>query len=146
MGYSYENKFSEVSQWLVDVAMGRKYADLVIQKARLVNVHTAEILPNVDVAVACGRITFMGDAAHTIGPDTAVIDASGMTLVPGFLDGHIHVESSMVNVSGFAQAVLPHGTTAILRCKGFGICQRFWFFSRSGCSTVAHDSHNLWPA
>lgn len=113
MGYSYENKLSEVSQWLVDVAMGRKYADLVIQKARLVNVHTAEILPNVDVAVACGRIAFMGDAAHTIGPDTAVIDASGMTLVPGFLDGHIHVESSMVNVSGFAQAVLPHGTTAI---------------------------------
>lgn len=113
MGYSYENKLSEVSQWLVDVAMGRKYADLVIQKARLVNVHTAEILPNVDVAVACGRIAFMGDAGHTIGPGTAVIDASGMTLVPGFLDGHIHVESSMVNVSGFAQAVLPHGTTAI---------------------------------
>jgi len=113
MGSCYENKLSEVSQRLVDVAMGRRYADLVIQKTRLVNVHTAEILPDIDVAVASGRIAFMGDADHTIGPDTTIIDASGMTLVPGFLDGHIHVESSMVNVSGFAQAVLPHGTTAI---------------------------------
>ncbi|MBT9167476.1 MAG: Adenine deaminase [Syntrophomonadaceae bacterium] len=113
MGCFSGNKLSDVSQRLVDVVMGRKYADLVIQKARLVNVHTAEILPNIDVAVADGRIAYVGDACHTIGPDTTVIDAGGMTLVPGFLDGHIHVESSMVNVSGFAQAVLPHGTTAI---------------------------------
>ena len=113
MGSCYENKLSEVSQRLVDVALGRRYADLVIQKTRLVNVHTAEILSDIDVAVASGRIAFVGDADHTIGPDTTIIDASRMTLVPGFLDGHIHVESSMVNVSGFAQAVLPHGTTAI---------------------------------
>ncbi|MCL4462351.1 MAG: adenine deaminase [Firmicutes bacterium] len=113
MAYFFENKLSDVSQRLVDVAMGRKYAELVIQKARLVNVHTAEILPNIDVAVVSGRIALVGDASHTIGPDTTVIDAGGMILVPGFLDGHIHVESSMVNVSGFAQAVLPYGTTAI---------------------------------
>ncbi|MBS3989694.1 MAG: adenine deaminase [Dethiobacter sp.] len=113
MGCFSGNKLSDVAPHLVDVAMGRKYAELVIQKARLVNVHSAEILPNIDVAVAAGRIALVGDACHTIGPETTVIDAGNMILVPGFLDGHIHVESSMVTVSGFAQAVLPHGTTAI---------------------------------
>ena len=108
-----DNNLEDVSQILVDVAMGRKHADLVIQNTRLVNVHTAEIIPHTDVAVAQGRIALVGDAAHTIGPHTTVIDAAGKYLTPGFLDGHIHVESSMVNVTGFAGAVMPHGTTAI---------------------------------
>jgi adenine deaminase len=93
--------------------MGRTSAELVIRGAQLVNVHSAEILPNTDVAVARGRIALVGDATHTIGPDTLVIEANGMFLCPGFLDSHIHVESSMVTVTGFARAVLPHGTTAI---------------------------------
>jgi adenine deaminase len=109
----YENKLQDVSRKLVDVAMGRTPADLVIQNARLVNVHTAEIIEGTDVACAAGRIALVGDAQHTIGPDTTVIDACGCYLVPGFLDGHIHVESSMVNVTGFARAVLPWGTTGI---------------------------------
>lgn len=108
-----ESKLYEVSQHLVDVAMGRAYADLVIRGASLVNVHTAEIIPGTDVAAARGRIALVGDAGHTIGPNTLVIDAQGYFLTPGFLDSHIHVESSMVNVTGFAGAVLPHGTTAI---------------------------------
>jgi adenine deaminase len=109
----YENNLYDVSQHLVDVAMGRASADLVIKDAQLINVHTAEILPHIDVAVAKGRIALIGDATHTIGPETTIINANGKHLAPGFLDGHIHVESSMVNVSGFASAVLPHGTTAI---------------------------------
>ncbi|EEG78570.1 adenine deaminase [Dethiobacter alkaliphilus] len=113
MGERKENNLQDVSQTLVDVAMGRKTADLVIKDARLVNVHTAEIIPGTDVAVAEGRIALVGDASHTIGPETTVIDAAGKYLAPGFLDGHIHVESSMVNVTGFAGAVMPHGTTAI---------------------------------
>ncbi|MDW7650249.1 MAG: adenine deaminase [Bacillota bacterium] len=108
-----ENHLYDVSQHLADVAMGRVHADLVIKGARLVNVHTAEIIPDTDVAVAKGRIALVGDAAHTVGPDTTVVDAAGMYLSPGFLDGHIHVESSMVNVTGFASAVVPYGTTAI---------------------------------
>lgn len=113
MTQAYENQLYEVSRHLVDVAMGRASADLVIKDARLINVHTAEIIPGTDVAVAKGRIALVGDASHTIGPVTTVIDANGMYLAPGFLDGHIHVESSMVTVTGFARAVVPHGTTAI---------------------------------
>ena len=108
-----ENTLQDVAEILVDVAMGRKDAELVIQNARLVNVHTAEIIPNTAVAVAQGRIAIVGDVSHTIGPATTVIDAEGKYLTPGFIDGHIHVESSMVNVTGFAGAVMPHGTTAI---------------------------------
>ena len=113
MGQAYENKLYEVSRHLVDVALGRATADLVIKGARVINVHTAEIIPHTDVAVAKGRIALVGDASHTIGPATTVIDANGMYLSPGFLDGHIHVESSMVTVTGFTRAVVPHGTTAI---------------------------------
>ncbi|MCR3921485.1 MAG: amidohydrolase family protein, partial [Firmicutes bacterium] len=108
-----ENKLHEISQHLVDVAMGRIPADLVIQGANVVNVHTAEIIPATDVAVAQGRIALVGQANHTIGPNTVVIKAEGAYLAPGFLDGHIHVESSMVTVTGFSQAVVPTGTTGI---------------------------------
>lgn len=103
----------EVSQTLVAVADGRKPADLVIKNARLVNVCTAEIQENIDVAVAEGRIALVGDAAHCIGSDTEVIDAHGQYLAPGFLDGHIHIESSMLSAGEYARAVVPHGTTAI---------------------------------
>ncbi len=113
MSSVYRNKLYDVSKRLVDVAMGREPADLVIKGGALVNVATAEILPNTDVAVACGRIALVGDAAHTIGENTEIIDAKDCFIAPGFLDGHIHVESSMVTVSGFARAVLPHGTTGI---------------------------------
>ena len=111
--HSYKNNLHDLAQHLVDVAMGRKTADLVIQNAALVNVHTAEIIFGADVAVSSGRIAVVGAAGHTIGPETIVVDAGGFYLAPGFIDAHIHVESSMVNVAGFARAVLPHGTTAI---------------------------------
>ena len=110
---SYENHLWDVSKDLINVAQGNKPADLVIKGAKLVNVHTAEIIPDTDVAVVSGRIALVGDATHTIGPETVIIDASGLYLTPGFMDGHLHVESSMVTVTGFARAVLPHGTTSI---------------------------------
>jgi adenine deaminase len=110
---NYENRLWDVSKELVSVAQGKKYADLVITKAKLINVHTAEIIPDTDVAVVSGRIALVGDATHTIGPETIIIDAAGLYLTPGFMDGHLHVESSMVTVTGFARAVLPNGTTSI---------------------------------
>lgn len=103
----------ECSRTLADVAAGRKPADTVIQNARLVNVCTHEILDHTDVAIACGRIALVGDAAHCIGQGTKVIDAKGQLIAPGFLDGHIHIESSMVTPTEYARAVLPHGTTGI---------------------------------
>jgi adenine deaminase len=106
------SRLSEVTRELTAVCMGRMPADLVIRNGRLVNVHTREILDGVDVAVARGRIAMFGDVSHTIGSETETIDAEGSFLVPGLIDTHLHVESVMVTVTRFAEAVLPHGTTA----------------------------------
>ena len=103
----------ECSRTLSDVAMGRKSAETVIRNARLVNVCTHEILDNIDVAISCGRIALVGDAAHCIGESTKVIDAEGQLIAPGFLDGHIHIESSMMTPIEYAKAVIPHGTVGI---------------------------------
>lgn len=103
----------EITDKLARAGMGGEPADLVIKRGALVNVHTAEIMPNTDVAVKYGRIVRVGEASDLIGETTQVIDADGLYLAPGFLDGHVHVESSMVTVTQFARAVLPHGTTAI---------------------------------
>lgn len=102
---------SEVTRELTAVCMGRAPAELVIRNGRLVNVHTREILDGVDVAIAHGRVAMFGDAAHTIGPETETVDAEGAYLVPGLIDTHLHIETVMVTVTRFAEAVLPHGTT-----------------------------------
>lgn len=103
-----------LSKTLVDVAMGRRAATLVIRNGRWVNVHSGEILPNTDVAIFESRIAYVGDdASHTIDDDTQVIDADGRYLVPGLCDAHMHVESGMVTVTEFARAVIPHGTTSM---------------------------------
>jgi adenine deaminase len=102
---------SAATRTLSDVCMGRTPADLLISGGRLVNVHTREVHDDADVAVKDGRIAMFGDASHTRGPDTEVIDADGAYLVPGLIDTHLHVESAMVTVARFAEAVLPHGTT-----------------------------------
>jgi adenine deaminase len=105
---------SAVSRTLSDVCMGREPADLVITGGRLVNVHTREVLDGVEVAIKAGRVAMFGDCAHTRGPATRVLDADGAYLVPGLIDTHLHVESAMVTVGRFAEAVLPHGTTTVL--------------------------------
>ena len=103
----------ECTRTLSAVAQGIEKAELVIINAKLVNVCTAEILPDAGVAVSCGRIAMVGDVSHCIGPNTTVIDAEGQYLAPGFLDGHIHVESSMLSAGEYARAVMPHGTVGI---------------------------------
>ena len=103
----------EVTRTMARVAMGEKKAELVIRNARLVNVCTCEIQEGIDVAIAEGRIALVGSADHCIGDDTEVIDAGGQYIAPGFMDAHIHVESSMISVGEYARAVVPHGTTGI---------------------------------
>lgn len=113
------NRFCKTPLWecareLGAVAQGMRPADAVVRGARLVNVCTHEVQEGVDVAVACGRIAYVGpSAAHCVGEGTRVIDAAGLYLAPGFLDGHIHVESSMVGAAEYARAVVPHGTVGI---------------------------------
>lgn len=104
----------EVAPVLVDVAMGRKPADLVVRNGRWVNVHSGEIIAGTDLAVVAGRFAYCGpDASHAIGKGTKVVDAGGRYLVPGLCDGHMHVESGMVTVTEFCRAVIPHGTTSM---------------------------------
>ena len=106
--------FEAVAPQLVDVAMGRTHADLVVRNARWVNVHSGEIIPQTDVAVAAGRFAYCGpDAGYMIGPDTEVVDAAGRFIIPGLCDAHMHVESGMVTVTEFCRAVIPHGTTSM---------------------------------
>jgi adenine deaminase len=112
------NKFCTSPLWesgrtLAAVAQGAVPAETVIINARLVNVCTGEILPDTDVAISCGRIALVGDAKHCIGKGTTVLDAASQYIAPGFLDGHIHVESSMMSVGEYARAVIPHGTVGI---------------------------------
>lgn len=105
---------AKLTQSLIDVAMGRAHADLVIRNGKWVSVQSGEIIPNTDIAVVNGRIAFVGgDASHTLGKKTKVIDADGKYLVPGLLDAHMHVESGMVTVTEFVRAVAVRGTTGM---------------------------------
>lgn len=113
INYFCKKPLWECSQDLCDVAAGRKAADVVVQNATLVNVCTKELLPNVSVAVKSGRIAVVGDCSHCIGKETVVYDATGKYLAPAFMDGHIHIESSMLTAGEYARAVIAHGTSGI---------------------------------
>ncbi len=98
---------------LIAVATGKEAAGLIIKNGRLVNVHTAEIYP-ADVAIVGNRIAFVGNLPETVyNAKTGIIDAAGGYLVPGFIDAHIHIESSMLTFSEFAKMVIKHGTTSV---------------------------------
>jgi len=105
---------TKLTRSLVDVAMGRASADLVILNGKWVSVQSGEIIPGTDIAIKDGHIAYVGeDAQHTISKKTKVIDAKGRYLVPGLLDGHMHVESGMVTVTEFVRAVAVRGTTGM---------------------------------
>lgn len=113
MRVNIEN-IAERSKGLVDVAMGRRPASMVIRSGRWVSVQSGEIVPDTDIAILDDRIAYVGpDASHTIGEDTEIIDADNRFLVPGLLDAHMHVESGMVTVTEFVRAVAPRGTTGM---------------------------------
>ena len=106
--------WAECAPRLVAVAAGRAPADTVIRNGRWVNVHTREILPDHDIAIAEGRIAYVGpDADHCIGPETEIIEADDRFMIPGLCDAHMHIESGMLTPAEFARAVIPHGTTSM---------------------------------
>ena len=94
---------------VVEVAAGRQKADLVLKNATYVNVFCNQ-LSRGDIAVAEGLIAGMG--GHYEGE--VEVDMSGKLVLPGFVDAHIHLESSLVSPKEFAKAVLPHGTTTVI--------------------------------
>lgn len=114
-GYVHKSRpLHEVTQEVVATAMGREPADLIIRNGRLVNVNIGRIQDGIDVVVREGIICLVGDASHVkVADHTKIVDAQGRFLVPGFIDTHEHVESSMIDIRSFAAAVLPEGTTTI---------------------------------
>jgi adenine deaminase len=93
----------------IEVALGEKKADLVLKNAKIVNVLTEEIYES-DVAIVKGRIAGVEREYH----GEKEIDLKGAYLTPGFIDGHVHIESSMMLPHRFAQAVVPAGTTTVI--------------------------------
>jgi adenine deaminase len=94
---------------LIAVARGDTPADLVLANARIVNTFTGEIEEG-NVAVAGGRIAGVGD--YTEGVE--LVDLAGRYLAPGFIDGHVHIESSYLHVDQYARAVVPRGTLGVV--------------------------------
>ncbi|MBD3786615.1 MAG: adenine deaminase [Sphingomonadales bacterium] len=104
----------EAAPRLIAVAAGRAPADLVIRGGKWVNVQSREILDGYDIAVAEGRFAAIApDLSALIGPETQVIEAKGRYMIPGLVDGHMHIESGMLTPAEFAAAVIPHGTTTM---------------------------------
>lgn len=95
-------------QRLIAVAAGREKADLVLKNAKYLNVFSNEFLCG-DIAVANGMIAGVGKY-----DGKTEIDVSGKLVIPGFIDAHIHLESSMVTPAEFAKAVVAHGTTTVI--------------------------------
>ena len=99
---------------LIDTALGRAKADLVIANADLVNVYSGELLKGYSVAVKGDRIAYVGeDARHTVGPDTVVIEVAGKVLIPGLIDTHTHLLAHYT-VDEFLRYAMKGGTTTIV--------------------------------
>jgi adenine deaminase len=92
----------------IDVASKRKPADIVIKNGRIIDVFNLEIF-HADIAITDGVFTGIGDFEGK-----TVIDANNRYVCPGFIDSHVHIESSMVTPSEFAKVVLPHGVTSVI--------------------------------
>lgn len=93
----------------IDAAAKRAAADLIIRNGKIVNVFTGSIMSG-DIAITDGVIAGIGQ--YTEGLE--VIDANGQWIVPGLIDGHVHIESSMLTPREFAKVVLQHGVTAVV--------------------------------
>jgi adenine deaminase len=89
-------------------AKGARKVDLLLTNAQLINVFSGKIEPQA-IAIAQGMVVGLGDY-----PAKEVIDLKGRFLAPGLIDAHVHIESSMVGVGGYARAVLPHGVTTVV--------------------------------
>lgn len=102
------NRKVQKKQHMIRVAMGQEKADVVLKNATYVNVFSNELCHG-DIAVAEGLVVGMGSySGH------AEYDMTGRIVAPGFIDAHIHLESSLVTPAEFARAVLPHGTTTVV--------------------------------
>ena len=102
---------SALRQHLIQVALTKQPADLVLENVTLLNVFTAEWQPNQDIVIARGRIAWVGDHKTWAGKATARVNAKGQWAVPGFGESHKHIESSYLTPEFEAALVIPTGNT-----------------------------------
>ena len=99
---------------LIDVLMSDKeYADIVLYQGNVINVLTREIY-RADIAIKGKYILMVGKAEALIGPDTIVVELQDKYLAPGFIDSHMHFESSMLTITEFSRLSIPSGTTTLV--------------------------------
>lgn len=99
----------EVLKNLIDVAAGRVSADIVIKNSKIVDVYNCTIIEGKDIAICNGYIAGLGCYQGN-----TIIDAKGQYAAPGFIDGHIHIESSYVTPEEISRLLVPHGATTII--------------------------------
>lgn len=114
---------------LIDVAAGRKKADLVLKNAKIVDVFQAKILTG-DIAISDGYIAGIGESYQGVEER----NYTGKYVAPGFIEAHIHIESSYVSPEEFSRVFIPRGTTTI-RFRLYGKCCKE---RKDGCSL--HDA------
>src|SRR5699024_778279 len=102
-----------INEKLLDVAYERAPAETVITNGKLVNVYSGEVY-KADIAIQGSQIAAIGDIGNRKGPATKIIDANGMYLAPGLIDGHLHIECSKLSVSMFGHLVSRFGTTSAI--------------------------------
>jgi len=107
------SKLENILDSLINTALGKEKADLVLKNCSIIDVYSGEIIEKSSIAVKDDRIVLIGSVEHCIGENTLTFDLNGKYVVPGFIDAHVHIESSMLTPSQFARAVLPRGTTCI---------------------------------
>lgn len=109
----FYNLDMEEYQQLIQVPLGKVYADKIITNANLINVYTGKILPGINVAIKGRRIAYVGTSNDMVGEATEVIDATGLFLAPGYIGPHEHTDFG-ANPIALTNEILPHGTTTIL--------------------------------
>lgn len=98
---------------LIEAALGKRPLDLVIRDVQLVNVYTGEIYP-ADIGIYQNYIAHVTVPGEEPIEGRNVISGRGKYAIPGLIDTHVHIESSMMTSANFARAILPHGTTTVL--------------------------------
>ncbi len=104
---------------LLEASKGKRKAELIIDRANLVSVTTGELLEDISIIVYGGRIVRLLNRKHEdptqyIGFDTNIINARDFYVMPGFIESHIHIESSLLNVREFGKIEVMHGTTTLI--------------------------------
>ena len=110
-------KFLETLPQLVEVASGLRKADLVVRNVNLVDVASGRVVENVSIVAYSGFIAALVSASDDevyIGPSTMVINGGGSYAAPGFINAHVHVETSFLRPSEFSKLAPMHGTTMIV--------------------------------